>query len=551
MIQNFFKKIFFVVPIFLGFFVACAKKNISGPSNKPDPCFVNGIDTCNQIQPLIKIEINKENQTIENFGASDCWTTKFIGKWGNNQKKNLIADYLFSLDTTANGNPKGIGLTLWRFNVGAGSFEQGSSSGIASDFRREECFLNPDGTYDWSKQSGQQWFLNAAKQRGLNNFLAFSISPPVQFTINNKAFGLGTSQFNLKENSQNEFADFLVKVVEHFNQQGINMRYLSPINEPQWNWGDKSPSQEGTGATNSEIANFVRILGQKLNSVNSKTKIALGEAAQWNFLNSSNSDGRGDQLNQFFNPSSINYIGEVPNMENLFSAHSYFTTCPDDLLIKYRQDAFNTKNQINSNLRLWQSEFGILGNICDELNGYPKNTGIDYGLYVAKVIHHDLSIANVSAWQWWLGVDTYNYSDGLVYINDLNGGYDLESMKSDGIVSDSKQLWCLGNYSRFVRPGMIRVNASLNTVQDNATAASSQMISAYKDKVNQEIVVVIINEASSSKKFSIDPSTINLTNPKIIAYITDSDHNLIKNYMDSNAILLPPKSVVTLVGNYK
>lgn len=551
MIQNLLKRSFFVFPILLWVFVACAKKNISGPSNKPDPCFVNGIDTCNLVKPLIKIDLNSEKQTIDNFGASDCWTTKFVGKWTNAQKKNLIADYLFSLDTNTNGNPKGIGLSLWRFNIGAGSFEQGDASGIASDFRREECFLSPDGTYDWNKQAGQQWFLNAAKQRGLNNFLAFSISPPVQYTINTKAYGLGTSQFNLKENSQNKFADFLVKVVEHFNQEGINMRYLSPINEPQWNWGDKSPSQEGTGATNTEIANFVRILGQKLNSVNSTTKIALGEAAQWNFLNTSNSDGRGDQLNQFFNPSSVNYIGEVPNLENLFSAHSYFTTCPDDLLIKYRQDAFNTKNQINSNLRLWQSEFGILSNICNELNGYPKNTGIDYGLYVAKVIHHDLSIANVSAWQWWLAVDTYNYSDGLVYINDLNGGYDLESMKTDGMVSDSKQLWCLGNYSRFVRPGMVRVNASLNTVQGDSAAASSQMITAYKDKVNKKIVIVIINEATSSKKFSIDPTTITLTNHPIAAYTTDSNHNLSKSYMDSNAILLPAKSVVTLVGNYK
>ncbi len=544
------KKLAALFPLFLIVLVSCAKKKYTGPSDEHDPCFVNGVDTCNAVKPLIIVDLNNEKQTIENFGASDCWTTKFVGKWANTQKKDLIADYLFSLDTNANGSPKGIGLSLWRFNMGAGSFEQGAASGIASDFRREECFLSPDGTYDWTKQAGQQWFLDAAKQRGLNNFLGFSISPPVQFTINNKAYGLGTSQFNLKAGSQNDFADFLVKVVQHFNQAGFNMRYLSPVNEPQWNWGDKSPTQEGTGATNTEIANLVKVLGPKLSAENSTTKIALGEAGQWNFLNAAR-DTRGNQLNEFFNPSSVNYIGNVPNLENLISAHSYFTTCPDASLIKYRQDVFNAKNQIAPNLRLWQTEFGILGDICGQYSGYPKNTGIDYGLYVAKVIHNDLAIANVSAWQWWLAVDTYNYSDGLVYVTDPSGGYDLEAMKTDGIVSDSKQLWCLGSYSRFVRPGMVRVAASLSTAPDEVAAAASQMITAYKDKTNKKIVIVMVNMESTGKKLSIDQSALNLTNTKIVAYTTDATKNLSKSVMDSSTISLPAKSVVTLIGNYK
>ena len=41
---------------------------------------------------------------------------------------NQIADWLFSTENDANGQPKGIGLSLWRFNVGAGSTEQGENS---------------------------------------------------------------------------------------------------------------------------------------------------------------------------------------------------------------------------------------------------------------------------------------------------------------------------------------------------------------------------------------------------------------------------------------
>ncbi|MEO7044521.1 MAG: glycoside hydrolase, partial [Ferruginibacter sp.] len=330
------KKLIFTVTSLLIIFVAlcCAKKKVNSSGDQQNSGLLNGVD----VKPLIIVALNDEKQTIENFGASDCWTTKFIGKWSDTKKKDLIADYLFSTDTSSNGSPIGIGLSLWRFNIGAGSFEQGAASKIPDEVRREECFLSPGGKYDWAKQAGQQWFLNAAKERGVADFLGFSNSPPVQFTINDKAYGLGTSQLNLKPGSENGFADFLVSVVKHFNNEGYNMRYLSPVNEPQWNWGDKNPSQEGSGATNSEIANFVKILGPKLNGT--KTKIALGEAGQWSFLYASH-DTRGNQLNDFFNPQSSNFIGDVPNLENLFSAHSYNTTCPDDSLNKIRQDVFD------------------------------------------------------------------------------------------------------------------------------------------------------------------------------------------------------------------
>ena len=497
----------------------------------------------------ININLQDEKQTMENFGASDCWTTKFIGKWTNEKKKDLIADYLFSTDTLANGQPKGIGLSLWRFNIGSGSFEQGKTSDIPDDYRREECFLDAKGNYDWTKQKGQQWFLNAAKKRGLNNFLAFSVSPPVQFTINNKAYGFSGANLNLKKGKENSFAGFLVNVVDHFNQQGYKFAYLSPFNEPQWNWGDKKPSQEGTAATNKQIADFIRILGPKLD--HSKTKIALGEAAQWNFLSSSYDSGRGNQIKDFFNSKSKNYIGNVPNLENLLSAHSYFTTCPDTAMVKYRTDVMAAKKQYAPKLRLWESEFGILGDICGKYNGGPRNTGIDYGLYVAKVIHHDLSITNVSAWQWWFAVSPYNYSDALVYINDLKGGYDKEAIKTDGIVSDSKQLWCLGNYSRFVRPGMVRIEANLSGVKSLEEAANSQMITAYKDIANKKIVLVLINMENDIKKFAINSSLIKLKNNRLFTYTTTENQNLAKGQVNIDDIIIPAKSVVTFVGDYE
>lgn len=82
------------------------------------------------------------HQTIHSFGASDCWRTQYIGKNWPLEKRNAIADYLFSTDFDEKGNPRGIGLTLWRFNIGSGSHEVGERGGVASEWRRTECFLD-------------------------------------------------------------------------------------------------------------------------------------------------------------------------------------------------------------------------------------------------------------------------------------------------------------------------------------------------------------------------------------------------------------------------
>ena len=75
-------------------------------------------------------------QTIANFGSSDCWTADFVGKYFSNTEKEKSAKWLFSQEMDADGNPEGIGLSMWRVNLGAGSAEQGSESGIEDITRR-------------------------------------------------------------------------------------------------------------------------------------------------------------------------------------------------------------------------------------------------------------------------------------------------------------------------------------------------------------------------------------------------------------------------------
>jgi hypothetical protein len=526
--------------------VGCNKKEAPVPP-PPDPCFYNNVDTCLlNAKTKISINLTDEKQTIHSFGASDCWTTKYIGKWGDISKKNKIADYLFSTDTTADGVPKGIGLSLWRFNIGAGSYEQASASGISDEWRREECFLNADGTYNWSKQVGAQWFLTAAKARNVKYVHGFSVSAPVYFTKDGMAHGGGGTSFNIMAGKMPDYAHFLSTVSAHFS-----FDYISPFNEPQWNWGGANASQEGSAATNTEIATLTKLLGPELQTAGANTKIVVGEAAQLNFITDAYGGDRGDQIYNWFNTASANYVGNIPNVEKAVAGHSYFTTCPDNNLINTRTALLNKKNATDASLGIWQTEFGILGDICGIYNGYPRNTAIDYGLYVAKTIHHDLAFANVNSWSWWLAVSPYDYSDALVYINDPSGNINVNNSKTDGVVSDSKQLWCMGNFSRFDRPGMKRIAASITGI-DDATAAGSFMVSAYKDVVAKKIVLVIINISNASKKFTLDGlgAAINISANKFDAYTTTASKSLSRSILAADNINIEAKSVTTLVATY-
>ncbi|GAB3956525.1 glycoside hydrolase family 30 protein [Spirosoma harenae] len=494
----------------------------------------------------VTINVQQEFQTIHSFGASDCWSAKFIGKWQDEAKKNQIADLLFSLDTLPNGQPKGIGLSLWRVNIGAGSFEQKDSSAIGDEWRREECFLTPDGRYDWSKQAGNQWFLRAARQRGVRYTLGFTNSPPVQMTRNGKAFSPGGKALNLKSDALEPFASFLVEVADHFK-----FDYLSPINEPQWDWTagkNGKAGQEGSPAQNADILAITKALSSKIAARKAKTEIVTGEAGQLNYLYEKEESGRGAQLDYFFGKTGSASITKLPNVAPIWAYHSYFTTCRDSALVSFRQRAAQRVKSVGDP-QLWQSEFGVLGDICGKYNGSPRHTDIAYGLYVAKVIHNDLTQANVTSWQWWLAINPYNYSDGLVYINGPDVLYKQHNNAwLDGQVVDSKQLWSFGNFSRFIRPGMKRIGVRIGAANNPIEEASQCMVSAYKDPIRKQIVLVCINMTSASQDFPLQGLTIR--NGRFTRYVTSATKTLNKSLVTADSIQLEPESVTTLVGYY-
>jgi O-glycosyl hydrolase len=545
--------------LLLPLFLACTKTKEPVPPPATDPCVVNGVDTCVLNTSLnATINLSTEYQAIHSFGASDCWGIKFVGKNWPVAKKDQIADLLFSKDFDANGNPKGIGLSMWRINAGAGSYEQGEASKISSEWRREEGFLNAAGSYDWSKQAGNRWFAEAAKKRGVENLLLFSIAPPVSLSKNGLAIGPGGAdlgKLNLQADKYPQFAEFMAEVAKHYNDAGLPINYISPLNEPQWDWqagSNGQASQEGTAATNAEAFEVVKELDSKLISKGVSSKIAFGESAQHNYIYGPvpSNAGRSDQINYFWNSSSAGYLGNFSKVEKVISSHSYFSQPDVNSLVSNRLAITNRLSAISSSVKFWQTEYCILSSE-DNIVGNGRDLGINTALYIARIIHTDLALANASAWHWWLGVSPSDYKDGLVYIADNNGQMgELPATKNDGTIYRSKMLWALGNYSRFIRPGMIRVGASLQNNTDPNTAATNLMISAYKNPTTKELVTVVINMTTADKKINFSGASFSGNSLKTY---TTSDTNELKyspTVADSK-IVIPARSVVTFVGTYQ
>ncbi|MCT4587793.1 MAG: hypothetical protein N4A71_08225 [Carboxylicivirga sp.] len=488
----------------------------------------------NEKPASISILPEKEYQLVHGFGASDAWSCQFVGNNWPEDKKNEIADLLFSKEYDVKGNPKGIGLSVWRFNIGGGSAEQGEASDIKDKWRRAECFLGMNNQLDWSKQSGQAWFLKAAKDRGVENFIAFLNSPPVSLSKNGKAYSSLPDIYNLPQENYDKFVSFIGDVLSHFrDKKDIEFKYISPFNEPQWDW--MNPTQEGSPAKNYEIAAISRLLDEKFIEKNISTKIEIPETAQINYLfESGNRPNRGDQINSFFNTNSVNYLGDLERVAHKVAAHSYFSTWDYRWMKESREKVKEKIDQIDPGLEYWMTEYCILED-NDAIKGNGRDLGMNSALYLARVIHADLVVASASSWQWWLAVSPYDYKDGLVYI-DFN--------EFDGNVYESKLLWVLGNYARFIRPGMIRVGTQVVNMQEKLVNCS-----AYKTNNESEFVLVVSNYDNKDIQFSLDITGID--NYTKLAYITSSKTSdnlrLASELITDGKFISPQASVVTIV----
>ena len=479
----------------------------------------------------IDVDLNQKYQTIDNFSASDCWWAHKIGNTWSTANKDSIADLLFS-------PTKGIGLSAWRFNLGGGI-----DVSISDSWRTVTTFEVSPGNYDWTRNEGGQWFLKAAKERGVNQFIAFVNSPPKSMTLNGHTYctdGLGST--NLEDGYYNQFSKYLVDILKHFRDSvGVNFDYVSPVNEPQWEWNGSG--QEGNRASNDDIKKIVDSLYAEMNNQNVSTKIIIpesGELPGWYTTASSISSkyGKtyGNYLNSLFNDASI-----TTKAAKIFAGHSYWSDLLSSEVVQARQSLYSYMEQyLSLGYKYWATEYCILEGTSGQ-GGSGRDLTMTTALDIARIIHFDLAITNASAWQWWLAVSKYDYKDGLIFTN-----YGVTGTSQS--IIPSKTLWALGNYSRYIRPGSQRIGCS------GANDKYGLMASAYLDSAGTKVILVFVNVGNNERELEFSFSGLDSSQEikYLTPYITSNklEDNL-KAYdpvsVDS-IYKIPSKSVVTLVG---
>jgi len=454
----------------------------------------------------ITIDENTVYQTIESFGASGAWWSQDVGGWTSLTKDGIelrekIARLFF--DTT-----EGIGLSAYRYNIGAGSAESGSDSGITDVWRRAESFETEPGVYDWTKDENAVWFLTKAKDMGVSELVFFCNSPPVRLTKNGKAYGDaadGKSTSNLPEENYEAFANYVLDITEHFISEGYPIKYVSPVNEPQWEW---TGGQEGCHYEPDEMVKFLNVFLDAMEARNIEgLELSAPELGEWG-------------------NTSYPYYEAILKDERLsgylksLDIHSYWSdTSAKNSFRKWIAE--KTSKEFSLKTSEW----------CEMKNG--MDLSMDSALNLAAEIHTDLTALNVTSWQYWIAASCYSYRDGLIYVNTPGQGMTV-----------AKRLWAMGNFSRFIRPGYVRVECSSDS--------PDMQLSAYKgndENGSERLVLVLINQKNNEYKI-LAKDFGKWSNGSV--YVTDEKHELEKTEeitANTEEIVLPPKSVVTILLN--
>jgi glucuronoarabinoxylan endo-1,4-beta-xylanase len=278
----------------------------------------------------------------------------------------------------------------------------------------------------------------------------------------------------------NQLAGYVATMQETY---GVNLYAISVQNEPD---ADVS-TYESCNWSAQEIHDFVPYLYNSLVASNvSSTRIMLPESQNW--LDYSN-----------LAVTAMSDTNVAP-MVGLIACHNYDGLYGPTPLTK-----------ISYGKTLWESEVS---------NDSDSDGSITNGVYYGQRIHLFLTQAQVNAWHyWWL----------------MNGLMDTNA-------TPTKRMFALGQFSRFVRPGAYRIDATNN---------GAAQISAYKQPSGAFAIVAINSQnADISQVFTVTNCGIGSS---VTPWVTSSNLSLAAQAAifvtnSSFACTLPAMSVVTLVG---
>jgi len=355
--------------------------------------------------------------------------------------------------------------------------------------------IEPDGSYPFTTQM-QEAYARGARIWGT------PWTAPASYKTNGDVDNGGYLVSSDYQDWANYLSNYITTLTTTYN---VPIYALSVQNEP-----NLSTSYQSMNYSSQNFHDFIlNNLGPTVASNNPGLKIMMPEESGWEMDLASATEA---------DANASNYV-------SIIAAHGYADFSPGSFTVNPGQE-------------VWMTENSCIGTY---LASCPNGTATDFdmanGLSWAVTMHNYLTAANINAWVWWWGVNSVT-CDGQGLINDSNAGG-----ACSGTVVPPK-FWITGNFSRFVRPGWVRIGAT-------ATPASGVFVSAYMDPATGQFAVVVINQNGSSEPLNF---VLNgLTASSLTPWETSSSLNLaqqpsIVGSGGSFSVTLDPSSVTTLVS---
>lgn len=274
--------------------------------------------------------------------------------------------------------------------------------------------------------------------------LASPWSPPAYMKDNKSTINGG----KLLLEHYGDYAAHLNNYVKYMSERSITIDVVSIQNEPDWH-----PDYDSCDWTGAELRNFVRDYGLQIQG----TKLLVGESLRFNRAYTD------PTLNDSVAVNNIDFVGG-----HLYSAESSGNLSPYPLAKEKGKPVWMTEwlshEADGSGAAIW---------------GTPANLAVwDETLDTMMRSVHKSMEANWSAYMWWWLRRFYSFiGDGDTSFGTTKG----EILKRG---------WAFSHYSKFVRPGYLRVKVDKNS------RTNGLEITAYKG--DGKVVLVILNRTQTA-----------------------------------------------------
>lgn len=470
----------------------------------------------------ITVDETKPLQTVYGWGTSSCWWSQNVS---DEKTRNEIADCLYS--------DNGLHLNIYRYNVGGGYDE--NTERVKNPWRLTESFYVKDEqtgewVYDFTRDKNAVDMMKKCVATGnVDTVILFANSPHYTFTVSGQSSGgLSENQSNLRKDCYQKYVDYFLTVTEHFLDEGIPVKFISPINEPQWKWGG-SVRQEGCHYEPDEVLLLMQLFAKGIKERGLDVKLYAPESGSIT-----------DHTKQYFGD--LTSDSDINDTLGALCYHCYWAD--DKALVKKDFGKFINKNY--PSYRVDMSEW------C-ELPCKNDTASIESALIMARVISQDMSLSHASSWTSWVAVNQIGLTDGLNYSDGLLSATDDFSQ-----YSISMRYYALAHYSKYIPVNSVMLESSTNVStlhlskaegDDGKASDSSRYISTYDVNFSAyktpdgKTVIVIVNEGGDRE------IKLGAAAEKMTVITTDSEKQLAETYSGtfSEKLTIGKNSITTVI----